>query len=745
MARYLLTDEQGVPLSDALVAVFGAGSEAYLGRTDSRGEYAIQSRGSGVAQLLVRPIAWAPQVATVSTAPGEHTVILSRGYMVAGVLVVRSQEDPGRIHLKLRSDIPYVLEHQLRERALAMDAVSLVDNSVHTLSAPDGRFHFEGLPPEWAGELEVPETFRFAGELMDARSDRYNVLRLNRAEGGLYLELLPVLGIRGRIIEVPGGRPVARASVQARIAYAAEDRHNPIAQRAVITDGDGRFSVPALDSSIAGGMLSICTPDGATWRELPLGARELQEDWDLGEIPLHESRDQCVLGLFVHDARGTPISGAVGLLARTALRSAPTDAGGRTSLAGVLLGESIICVGAVGFSSAEVLAPLRPTGEIDVMLERACTLEVHVRTLNGDNAKRVQIVLSADGTLFDADQRGSLAALYAGASPVLSQSIGTETRAKAVSRAGRVIFNAVKPGIALHLEAHARFGGLLGRADVSPLGPEEHRVVNMSTDTWRLCGRVVDDKAQPLRGARVRIQDKALLPFLGGGSSIPTDEEGSFVIEGLAGPEVEVTATMRGYAPARFRFGQADCTSVDLALMPSERQVRVHVHPADGRPVDASVWAELRSGVRVYAVPVGSGEYSLADLPAEEILVKVTADEHTYEQSLGAGVPELDFVLPLTGAVQVMVTAPTTPGGYVFVHLLPREEENSVRSEQLTLQAGASTSMSFLGVRPGGYDAVIRRLKTLSWDGDYTWVELSPRVFLDVQADKLAQAELHGD
>jgi hypothetical protein len=581
---------------------------------------------------------------------------------------------------------------------------------------------------------------------MDLRRERHNIMRLFKPESNLYLELVQVLGIRGRVIDFPEGRPVSGASVEPRIAYIAEERRYPTAQRAVIADGEGRFSVPALNSTIVGGKLTLWSPDGGSSREVLINPQELREDLDLGDIPLHEGKAPTLLSLLVRDLHGSPIKGAVGMVAGTSLRSSPTDANGRTSLRGVVPGESIVCVGAIGFSSAELTASATRSSEMEVILEGACSLEVHVRSSDGEVAKGVRIMLSSSGNLFDADQRGLLAALHAGASAVLPESIDGSTRAESIAKEGRVLFNALIPGHPLQLEVHGRFGGLVAQEDVPPLGPEEHRIVEMTAAVGRFCGRVLDKRSQPLQGANVKVRDVTLLPMRGGGASFATDEAGEFCIDGLGVTEIELDVAMPGYTPARFRCEvRGDCAPVVLVLMPSDRRVLVHVRDAEGRAVDAVVWAELSTGARVYAVTVGPCDFSLADLPADKITVRAIAYEHMYVLPHDPTVPELTLVLLPSGEVRIAATAPTDPGGYVFVHLLPYEEANWIRSEQLMVPAGATGAVTFLGVRPGRYDAVVRRLRLLSWDGEHDWVESSRRVALDVQKGEQAYAELFAD
>jgi thiol-disulfide isomerase/thioredoxin len=156
----------------------------------------------------------------------------------------------------------------------------------------------------------------------------------------------------------------------------------------------------------------------------------------------------------------------------------------------------------------------------------------------------------------------------------------------------------------------------------------EHTLVMLRAA--RITGRVLDGRTQrPLHGARVMVGPE----YDEGNPRAWSNEEGWYVLDGVAPGVATITVHMRDFSPqlkrAELRAGKTQRT--DFALRPPVRVTGV-VRGADRQPIEGAEiqtmrWqGELTLGLR--AMTDAEGRFTINDSPFEEYDIVILAPEH---------------------------------------------------------------------------------------------------------------------
>ena len=759
-ASYLVLDPEGRGVPDARAVLCHEGAVLARGETDEEGTLATEVSLEGDGRLLLEALGWAPQVHEVPLAPGLHEVRLRPGAAVSGWIVVDGGTPWERIPLLLRSDRGYVKAEE--ELGIGAEEVGL-DRGRHRVAKAragmDGSFRFDGLPPGWAGALELPADYRLSDQTLARWDFRPNGMSLDGPVEGLRVEVVKRLALTGRIIDFPRRVPVglAGAFVEPRLEFPKEVSGQQY-QGLESTDELGRFRFAPLSSSILGGFLLISDPDREIHRQIPIEPRELREDWDLGDLALSDADEKSTLRLLVQDPAGDPIAGAIVGSGDSGPISAATDASGRTSLRGVVPGLSTIGVYCPGYEAAAIPVPLDPPEELIVEMRRGTLLEIRFLKPSGEVAPSVAArLLATEHPYRDAGTiRGYQAYTRSGCSfPMFFDrgEQGVVARLHAL-REGRVILNDIKPGVPLRLRVEGTFGTTIQEQEIAALGPGEHRRVKVRLERGprTLRGCVLDEAGRPLPTAFVGVSyhppdhPQNYSRSMGRG----VEEDGSFSVGNIYARTVNLHVRAEGcvpFADERFEIPEDDAP-VEFRLSPAH-VVTVHVEDESGERVPASfVKADLPTGATVYGREVKGevGAYILRGLPDEEVVVEAWVHAVSYRETCDPREETLLITVPILGRVEadVRLFKGSQLEGDCVLWLLPgSDEELKRRGEEV--EPGFSKPVIVEGVLPGSYDAVLRRHSAGRWSPEDPFEDLSPRVPILVQPRVTTSVELWVD
>ena len=759
-ASYLVLDPEGRGMPDARAVLCHEGAVLARGETDEEGELATEVSLEDDGRLLLEALGWAPQVHEVSLAPGQHEVRLRPGAAVSGWILVDGGTPWERIPLLLRSDLGYVRAED--ELGVGAQEAGL-DRGRHRVAKAraemDGSFRFDGLPPDWAGVLELPADYRLSDQTLVRWDFRTNGLNLDGPAEGLRVEVVKRVALMGRIIDFPKRVPVglAGAYVEPHLEY-PKNVSGQHYQGLESADELGRFRIAPLSSSILGGYLLISDPDREIRRQIPIEPRELREDWDLGDLALCDPDEKSTLHLLVQDPAGDPIAGALAGSDDSGPISAPTDAAGRTSLRGVVPGLSTIGVYCPGYEATSVLVPLEPPEELIVEMRRGTLLEIRFLTPSGEVASSVVARLSAAEhpyrggdrihsyqaykrsgctfpKVFDRGEQGAVARLYS-------------------LREGRVVLNDIKPGLPLRLRVEGKFGTTIQEQGIAALKPEEHRLIEVSLvqGPRTLRGRVLDDSGRPLPTASVGV--RYVPPDWPSGHSRSfssgVEEDGSFAIKNIYALTVDLHVRAEGHVPFgddQYEVSENDAP-VEFRLAPA-RVVTVYFEDESGERVQpGTVMAELPSGAMVFGWEVEGepGAKILRGLPDEEVLVEAWVHGVHYSKACDPRDETLLITVPVLGRIEadVRLFEGSLPEGECALWLLPVSDAKRT-GRLVRVEPGFTNPVLIEGVLPGSYDAVLRHHPEGLQSQDDPFEDLSPRVRISIEARATSSVELWVD
>jgi len=744
-AVLVLLDPDGRALGDTRCVLFERGRVLQSGATDGAGELALEARESEGAGLLVLATGWAPQVLEPRLEPGRHELRLARGAAVAGRIVVDGRAPTEPLALKLRADHPLILLEAASgltwgEIEVGGDRASIIELGTDG----EGAFRFQGLPADWSGTLAWPRHLWLKERALAA--DRwFTSVALAAPAEGLRVELTEPARLAGRVVDVPGGAPVSHAGVDPALVFADGTTSRRFID-VTFADAEGRFRVLLANPSLRGGTLAISS--GGEFRQIVLDPLEVRGEHDLGDLALHPARGGLTLQLAIEDASGTAVAGAVATIPDGGARpSAPSDESGRTRLEGLSPGPATLRVVALGFQVHEAAISVAADDELCVTLRRTNRLEIRLLTAEGESARGVRALLSAEEHPLESEERWGETYAAAGGSrfEVASDDEEGVTLAISAGRAGRVVLCGVKVGLPLELEVASLFGAILQSAAIDPLGAEEERrlEVRLEAVPRPFQGRVLDDQGRPLADATVGISYR-VSSSSSGILSKGTDGEGNFLFEGIYAERLAVTVEKPGHAS--FHDEQlevpADGSPVEFRLG-AGYEVRVITADEKGRTVAAMAHVRLASGAFVFAEVLEEGLCVLRGLPGEEVTIEVTVNQKTYARSHDPLDPELRVTVPAAGAVEALVRLPAglEQGAVHYVHLLPAGGDGAMRWEQISSGVTEPTPITFRGVLPGRYEGVVRRFER-GQGGESTWTDVTPRTPLVVRAEETTQAAI---
>lgn len=744
--EFLLVDPERRPVAGAELRLCREGVLLASGTTDADGRYLSPPlEETGEAKLLVVATGWPAQVHDVDLGPTLQEVSLKGGAVLSGRIVVDGGRPAEPIALRIVSDteiIDFEKELGLRSEALGISASYWI--SLRTRADANGVFRFDGLPEGWSGDLELPHDYR----LLDATLIEFELspwrMRVPAPTEGLLIDVSKELALKGRIVDVHGGEVMPLPDIQVHASIEYENAvSNASYTPATVTGPDGRFRFPLADPVVKGGALFLSSHGEGLSGRFELPPRALEEDWDLGDVPIVDPETTRTVRLLVVDTSGDPIPGAVAGVTTSTPISAPTDADGRTTLRGVVPGGEPIVVYAPRYRTGVVPLPVGGPDVLTVELERGAGLELQLIAARGEVPRMLQILLSASrhpirsGGVYAA----SVTALSASGCEIYHW-VEPEGEPGFIGlyagRDGHVIVNDLAPDLPLHLRVVTKEGEALLERDLAPLGPEEWREVEIELDAEArtLRGRVLDEAGEPVVHAYVSVDYRVPGESASGSMSTGVGADGGFSIGGFYAD----TVSFRVHAQGFVRFSAEDYPlpvgdePVEIRLE-SGHDVWVRVRDLDGRPVPARVHAfraEAKGAPLAYPTEVEPGTYLLRDLPAEEVTIRARVHGVTYLRTHDALDPELAIEVPRLGALEATLSVPgdVTLDENCFLWLLP-DGDDSVVKRVAPLGTDPVTLPDLL---PGHYVAVVRRWHRGEMDPD-AWFEEFP----DEQFEELSR------
>jgi RNA polymerase sigma factor (sigma-70 family) len=675
-ARLRILESDGTPHAGRRVVVRPLGGGlAREARTDAEGRLSLEADGTRVELAIERVGAFAER-RELALEPGERELRLAEGLELSGRVVVQDGASPGGIALTL---VPAGADWWSYDPVDPFSTPRVLQRT-----GADGSFAFRALA---AGSYDLAFPLGYRGIGAGESDPEVRLARRDlRPARGLVLEVERLPHLTGRLVEADGRTPTAGV-VECRFTWAIGTNMDTGARAAE----DGRFELVP----------------GEPWREIELefwglpGERgrtqaafresELGAGWDLGDLRLVPGRS---LTLRVRDPAGKPVEGA-----RTDLDAPPTDVRGETRLADVT--AEAVRVVARGFQ--EQRARLAASVEtVEVTLEPAPELFLDLHDRRGAPVGGLLVELRAESWLFD------------GKSPSLLLSATREGRLVmwdeepfaaryTTDDAGRLRCDSLAPGVPFELRVLAHGGAVVHERAQAALGPDERRVlpVVLARETLELRVRVLDEHGTPVRGARLS------LPAIRSGSVAHgnehgTDAEGRFRCALLDLP-FRLTLRHPGYLPLEREFERAPTEELELAL---ERGLDVAVRVVDeagspqagGRLSVAGLEAASSAPGRFEARGLAAGEH--------EFVLRLGGRE--FVRMHAAHEPELEFRVPVMGALEARWELPASVAGARFVEL----ELHDRTDGRLALQQGffdtPAGTHRFEPLMPGEYEVLLK-------------------------------------
>jgi hypothetical protein len=712
-AKLLLVvlEENGTPVPQADVIVFGEDELLARGETDTRGELPLDALDE-TPRAIIRPRERAPALLELPAAEGRCEGRLPRGETLAGILVVDGAAPREPVTLTLTGDHPLLdyqdLPRDVRELLLAnWERGTSLDGATR----PDGGFAFAGLPDGRPWSIDLPDDLRAERVGPEGRI-RAGDARFDRARTDLVIEARTLPLLIGRYVDRISREPIAGVSATVRLWSAGSTVDLGVAP----SDEDGRFrkaltvaTRDEVEAEPTKGELYVEPPPSHDPRELvfepPRGSRTV----DLGEIELEPAGvGEYETHVIVEGARAVPAPGAhLSFAADPAARIVRTDETGAAVLRGREDWREVV-IDALGFVTRHVDRPedLAASTPWTVVLERGQLVNVQVEAAAESPSFRGLIVeFTSPAQLFDEDVS------WERARRVGAAALGSVSRRSGGSRAefrvdehGRASVDALNAGIPIHVALRDSLGVEIHRVPEFVLAPEEWRELRHYVDSTLACfdGRVVDEQGIPIVGASVLINSPG-----GQGGFSESDEAGRFRFENVSATTFDANVRKWGYV---HWFGQG-------ISMPPEgpfefrlergRSVRVHVIDEDGRPVEASVTASSPSAGEIRAAREDDGIARLDDLASGPLTITAALGGRRYERAHSADEPECEIRVPNHGHVRARLPEGLTADAEPTLYVVLEPHDPDLPRRETWVAPGSQGELDLGPVLPGAYEAVL--------------------------------------
>ncbi|MCU0867559.1 MAG: hypothetical protein MUC36_27575, partial [Planctomycetes bacterium] len=232
--RIRVRDAQQRPVAGCAVSIWRDGDEAVQRGTTAADGRASFAGCSGAGGWLVEPPGLVALAATCAELDGEHEVVLATGERVTGVVLVDGEPAPAGLLLGLSSavQLPDGAPAGMRQRWSYVPPRLLETDAA-------GRFEFDGLRPDWRGNLLMPSSHWLLPDETTPDAWEPSRLELARPQQDLVLRTTALPTVRGRVVWDDSGEPVVGGYVS--VTAVCADQREPNGTAAI--GPGGRFAV----------------------------------------------------------------------------------------------------------------------------------------------------------------------------------------------------------------------------------------------------------------------------------------------------------------------------------------------------------------------------------------------------------------------------------------------------------------------------------------------------------------------
>jgi RNA polymerase sigma-70 factor (ECF subfamily) len=751
-----VVDAEEHPLRDATVHCWREGGDVTERQTDASGRCSLVSadeRGG----VLVRCKGFVPVVQELPALRGLQEVVLGRGSVVAGNVLVDGAPAPAGLLLRL-SILPLPWPPSA-PRAL-LDLLLNEASGVSAATDGAGRFRFAGLPADWSGGLYLPRThwlLRQEGQVVEG-DDR---LLLPRPQRDLLVTTTRLPVLQGRVLWSDTGEPVPGVLVHISQGELADGTKVP--GLFAKTDADGRFAVglPPSRPEHRARWLDPQRRSAVTHASLQSLGSSLVLDGDgsaldLGrEYELRVDRPPMVWYRAV-DAEGKPIAGA--RMLRDGGVGEPSGADGLGWTYDLSRPEPFRSqVGAPG----RQVVPLTATGgagstrsdPIVVVLPPCNGLRLRVRSADGSVPEGCMVKWRGP-ELYQGGTMGGPSELHRffGASYADVFAAWTSYNAH-----GEAVLNATRPSIAIRLDArgeamlHSIKPGVAGTLVVSDNIGTELLVQDLTTPalgevrqlelvvrkpSHRVHGRVVASDGTPVAQALVLLSTGPA-PAM----DARTAGDGGFRFAPLYGDgNVKLKVRRQGLATAQLELAAEEMDREVVVTMAAGRRTTVAIVDEMGAVIP-QLRLELLTGTNdpLDLQRTASGEYVCSDLPPGQVTFACTIGGKRFELRHDTADPRAELRVPRPARAEIAAPEgwpPPAAGRLVAI-----ATRTDVASEPLTVELGKTGEEAPLFL-PGRYRMA---LSLQAWRSDLKrseLVEQGPSAEVELRAGETARVQL---
>jgi hypothetical protein len=645
----------GSPVSNAVLVLLDPDGTSRSARTDASGRAQFAPREGSGTLLVGRENAF-PHRQAIDLTAGAHRVAMPTERVVSGRVSLAGSPPSPPIEIELSTLWGAFADLHLgteARRALSLDEELRYKSRCATDAA--GAFLFEGLPESWCGSLVFPDGYC---PIPWGSNETTGLVGLNRPESNLRIELERLPFVTGRVLASDGKTPVARAALEVGIT-----RDEATSYTEHETNASGVFVIPLRQGKVEA--VTISADGGAAgymhgrW---PVD-HEIRGHLDLGDVGLIRGKE---LRFRATDREGHPIADAMGQV-RSRDLSAITGADGIGVLQGVPSRTSEFFVKAKGFWRVRVPIP-EPTQElVEVQLQPCNSLSIALEQENGPLPVGLLLkVCSGKRRVFP--ELEWPAPPYWGSEQLGAEYFQNDSEGNLtvfdVGANGRAFIEGVTPAIPLTLRVVAPFELEIERSQITPLGTEEHREVNLvlTRPFHSLAGIVLEEQGSPLPGADVELMDGPSEEWgLGSGPLLcRTNDNGRFQFDSIYYTNVSIEVKRGGYVrlPATALQLKENLTGLEFRLLRG-MDVAVRVIDTLRQPIESSGIVTARCDSDWWqAERAGPGLFRFTDLPRDTLLFTLDLAGAKYEVEHDAKQPELQFTVPVHGQVEVSWTPP---------------------------------------------------------------------------------------